>query len=389
MPGLRHAAKKNRLKDQRLLLQTEHGMLAISRNMGHCWRCGKLFGDLDAILGLSNSSHRMTSGFRETLAFVGQASASFNDAREILLKLQGIEISATQIQIITEEIGAAVFVSDVKEAASIFAAPERHIPCVLDKDKAPDILYILLDGSAVNTRVQDEDGSTWKEMKLGMVFRSKDVIKRRTQLESCTITNKEYVAYFGEASKFKEQLFAAAVRAGYGTVKNVVVIADGAHWIWNICDECFPDATQILDFYHMAENVHDYARALYPNNDIKKTQWAHEVIGDIKAGRFQEAINNIVNSPINEDAVKKTVNLHGYLENNKDRVRYDQFDKNGYYIASGMIEGGNKVVIQKRMKQCGMRWSVNGGQFVAALRAKKQSNRWYIVKRLIYNMKAA
>jgi len=50
-----------------------------------------------------------------------------------------------------------------------------------------------------------------------------------------------------------------------------------------------------------------------------------------------------------------------------------------------MIEGGNKVVIQKRMKQCGMRWSVQGGQFVAALRAKNQSQKWDVVEDQCYH----
>ena len=389
MPGLWAATKKNKIRGQLLTLQTCHGKLDISRDMDHCWHCGKLFSSIDANFGLSGSAHRMTKGFQEILAFLGQASASFGDAREILGKLRGTDVCAAQIQKVTEEIGADVFASDMEEAAAISAAPEEHIPYALDKDMADDILYVLLDGSSVNTRVQDEGGSTWKEMKLGMVFRSKDIITRKTQAESCTITKKEYVAYFGEVGKFKELLLAAAVRAGYGLVKNIVVIADGAHWIWNLCDEYFPDAIRILDFYHMAENVYDYAGALYPGNDKAKAQWADEVIENIKAGRFQEAVGIVCRSPLDEAAAKKTVNLSGYLENNRERVCYDQFSAQGYYIGSGMIEGGNKVVIQKRMKQCGMRWSVAGGQFVAALRAKRQSGKWDAVLRSIFDTKAA
>lgn len=66
-------------------------------------------------------------------------------------------------------------------------------------------------------------------------------------------------------------------------------------------------------------------------------------------------------------------------------MNYLKYERNGYYIGSGMIEGGNKVVIQKRMKLCGMRWSVYGGQCVAALRAKSQSEKWDSVKVQIFS----
>ena len=42
----------------------------------------------------------------------------------------------------------------------------------------------------------------------------------------------------------------------------------------------------------------------------------------------------------------------------------------------GAIESGNKMVIGQRMKQAGMRWGISGGQYIAALRAKYESNKW-------------
>ena len=70
------------------------------------------------------------------------------------------------------------------------------------------------------------------------------------------------------------------------------------------------------------------------------------------------------------------VNLYKYMTNNKERINYNSFEEKGYYIGSGAIESGNKTVIQQRMKQSGMRWGVAGGQYIAALRAKYESNMW-------------
>lgn len=77
------------------------------------------------------------------------------------------------------------------------------------------------------------------------------------------------------------------------------------------------------------------------------------------------------------------VNLAGYITNNQNRIQYLEYKNNGYYVGSGMIESGNKVVVQKRLKQAGMRWSRDGAQCIVALRAKYESKRWEDVETLI------
>ena len=63
----------------------------------------------------------------------------------------------------------------------------------------------------------------------------------------------------GNVNEFKKFLFSAAAKAGYGKIKEVVLVGDGAQWIWNLCEELFTDAVQILDYYHLTENVNNYA----------------------------------------------------------------------------------------------------------------------------------
>jgi gluconate kinase len=378
--------KKNKKRRQPITIQTEHGGIVVVRDMDYCWHCGELFGSVDHVLGLGDSGHRVTNGFTELITWTAQMAASFEDARELLQRTRDIEICASQIQIMTEEIGHAVYKADAIEASRVCREAEEKVP---DEGLADDMLYIQMDGSAVNTRIQDKNGSSWKEMKLGMVFRSKDVFKLNRKNESCTITQKEYVTYFGSVDVFKEQLFAAAVRAGYGKVKNVVVIGDGAHWIWNLCDELFPDAVYILDYFHMAEHIHDYAKSIFPINDETRISWAKTLATQIRNGEYQEALEVVRASATNEGLVDKAAKLENYLENNKDKIQYKLFEDKDYYIGSGMIEGGNKVVIQKRMKQCGMRWSVQGGQCIASLRAKKESRQWNKVKNVIFHRDAA
>ena len=321
--------KKNKKTNHPVTVQTPYGKIEIRRQVDYCESCQTTSGRTDNVLEIKNRGHYATKDFIELITYMGQMSSSFEDAKEILNKLRGVEISPSHIQKITEEIGKEVFDKETETSRKIFNEPEKYIPTLLEKEKTDGILYILTDGSAVNTRVEDEDGSTWKEMKLGMVFSDKDVIRRGTKAESSIIMKKEYVTYFGSVNEFKEHLFAAAIRAGYGSIKKVVVIGDGAHWIWNMCRELFPDAECILDYYHMAENVYKYANVLFPNDDKARIKWAKTVTYYVKTEQLDKAIRKINKSPLSYP--ENALNLVQYLENNRDRLHYLQYENNGYY----------------------------------------------------------
>lgn len=238
----------------------------------------------------------------------------------------------------------------------------------------------MTDGLQVNTRVEDENGSTWKEMKLGLVFCDKDVIKKGK--DSHIITKKEYVSYFGGVDEFKKVLFDAAARAGYGKISELVVVGDGAAWIWNMCEEVFPDALQILDYYHLSENTHAYAKILYPEDEVGRKKWVKQILDAVTSGKVDEAIKLVEENRLNK-VPSGVVNLYTYLTNNRDRINYKVYKKKGYYIGSGAIESGNKMVIQQRMKQSGMRWSIKGDQCIATLRTKYESNSWQDIESVI------
>ena len=317
----------------------------------------------------------------ETITYMAQLVPSFERAAEAIKKLLKIEVSAKQIQIVSEEVGREVFEKDKTQSNEAYQKPEVAAPQELPKDRKAGKLYILTDGLQVNTRVEVENGSTWKEMKLGLIFSDKDVINRSN--DSHIITKKEYVSYFGSINEFKKFVFAAAARAGYGKIKEVVVVGDGAQWIWNMCDELFPDAVRILDYFHMSENTYQYSKFLFPDDEVSRKIWANKVLDALKDGKVNDAIKLVEEKKVEKAPVGVT-NLYTYITNNKERIDYKYYKDNGYFIGSGAIESANKMVIQQRMKQSGMRWSVSGGQYIASLRTKHESGRWEEVVETIY-----
>ena len=348
------------------------GHIPIIREGLFCRRCHKGYGVIDKIIGIYGR-HRITKGMTEMTTYMAQLIPSFERASKAIKKVLRIGISPKQIQIVSEEVGRKVFEKDKEVAQKAYERPEEAAPRAVAKRQKEGRLYIMMDGLHVNTRVEDINGSTWREMKLGLIFTDADVITRSDG--NHIITQKEYVSYFGSVNEFKKHVFAAAARAGYGLIKEVVVIGDGAQWIWNMCEELFPDAVQILDFYHLSENAHNYARFIYPEDEVRRKAWVKKALTAVENGDIDKAIKLVEEKKI-EKLPDTVVNFPTYINNNKHRINYRELKQKSYYIGSGAIESANKMVIQQRMKQSGMRWSILGGQDIASLRTKHESGRW-------------
>ena len=161
-----------------------------------------------------------------------------------------------------------------------------------------------------------------------------------------------------------------AVRNGYGQVEKVVIIADGATWIRNMCHDLFPDAVQILDLFHLKENVYSYAKYKFNHDASKYIPWAEETNSKLENGCVDEVIASLT---ADEQIPSDVVNLKKYLVNNREKVNYPVYKREGFFVGSGAIESANKTIVKRRLKQAGMRWSVGGAQSVLTLRAKVES----------------
>jgi len=309
------------------------------------------------------------------IALYGQNQSSFDNAKFMIERALGMVINEETIREITESIGQKVFEDDTIKAKAVL---ENIVNIETCETKDDNILYIMIDGAAVNTRVEDENGSTWRENKPVVVFTDKDMIKRKDG--GHIIVKKEYMPYIGSSENFKGYVLDTAIRAGYGKIKNVVVIADGATWIRNMCEEIFLDAIQILDLYHLKENIYNYAKCKFNNDSQKYTPWAEKICASIEKGKIEEVLAQLPNE---EKLPTGVVNLKTYLTNNINKINYPEYRAKGYFVGSGAIESANKVVVQRRLKQAGMRWSVSGAQALLTLRAKMESGLWNEVEKKV------
>ena len=353
--------------------------LEIERDYYYCRKCRHREIPLDERIGLSELPYKMTREVMLEVAYYCQNQSSFSEGSAMLKRAIGLEVNQETAREITEKIGSLVFEADTRKAEHLLNNM-HEIDMKNEGDKAKTTLYIMTDGAAVNTRVEDENGTTWREGKTVIAFTDKDLVKRADG--GNIIVKKECASFIGSAEDFRGYVLKTAVNVGYGRVKNVVMIADGAAWIRNMGNELFPDATQILDLYHLKENIYTYAKYKFSQNEKEYVSWAEEFIDKIEKGRVDEALNLL---PKSEELPSGVPNLRTYIINNSDKIKYSEYREKGYFVGSGAIESANKVIVQRRLKQAGMRWSVQGAQALLSLRAKVESDLWdKDVKSLLY-----
>lgn len=173
-------------------------------------------------------------------------------------------------------------------------------------------------------------------------------------------------AKYGARSIFEEYVRKTAMQMGQIVAKKVLFIADGAHTNWEIRKTNFPEALEILDFYHAFEHIGAFCQ-LYRDKATggrQKDRWTTMMFeGDVL--QMIEEIKAAI--PTLTDPGKGMTEL-GYFRNNKDRMHNDAYRQAGYPIGSGVVEGACKNVVGKRFKGSGMRWKKADNDYVLRTR---------------------
>ena len=334
---------------------------------------------LDEYLRIDKLPFKVSIKAMIEIAFWGQNQPSFKRASEIIKRIHNIEISPNSVLKITEFVGKVVYDYNYTKAKEIW---EKRAKLNVDGNKSKGILYIEADGAAVNTRIEDKDGSTWKENKLAIFFSEKDIYKRKNKAN--IINHKEFVSYVGNVDTFRILLFAKAVELEYWKYEKIIFISDGATWLRNMITELFPEAIQILDKFHLIENIYEYGNYVLNENKKKVEIFKEKIVGYCYSNEY-----NLIKKELKKyskvEIPTSVCNLPTYIENNKDKIDYSTYEHNNWFIGSGAIESSNKTIVQLRLKQAGMRWSVEGANYILILRCFFESNHWNDIEKIVTN----
>jgi len=329
---------------------------------------------LDDFLRLTDLPFNMTPEMMLNTAFWAQSQGSYQEAEDAILRAYKLKIDDDTIRKVTNYIGNLIFQEDCRRAEDAYNKLNKG-KLQFPARKKKGVLYIEVDGATLNTRSKDDSGSSWRENKLGIVFSSDNIYtwtSKRGEKQR-KILKREYTAYIGSVSEFKKHVLSCALKNGYGTYEKTVMIGDGATWIRNMREELFPDAQQILDFYHLCENVNTFAKHFFGMEPSKYTKWATETCDLLRGSKYYEVLTDLKEK---KKPASCPIDLYGYIQNNVDNIDYASYDQEGLFVGSGAIESGNKSVLQHRLKQAGMRWNTPTAQNMLTLRTKSKSELW-------------
>lgn len=319
---------------------------------------GSLEVNKDHILNQSGGNFQISSYLQDILCYLGQLT-TFEEGSEVMEKLTGQKVNAKQIERVSHYYGNML---EENFERSIENGEEAKYK---EEDKN-EVHYAQVDGGMVLTR---ED--SWKEMKLARIFKDENDIEISKNRN--LITESQYVAHLGDHKKFLPK-----VEYYIDPLKLLVFIADGARWIWNWIESSYPNAIQILDFFHAKEHLCEFAK-LYFREEKKRSDWIDIqclLLLNDKSDKVIKNIEQLDYSRKNEKIKKARDSLTSYYSNNFKRMQYKSFREKGLMIGSGPIESAHRHVIQQRLKLSGQRWTIKGAQQIANLRVANKSDEW-------------
>jgi len=221
----------------------------------------------------------------------------------------------------------------------------------------------------------------FREVKTGVLLLPTERVETSPGRRS--LVRRFLVSCLGDADAIFIHLWARLRELGWlGTNTVVVIIGDGAEWIWKRAT-MFPRRCEILDFWHAVEHAWEFARLRYGEGSGQADRWVHKIAEDLRAGDIQNVIARLERMRPKLPEVRESLDgLIGYYRDNASRMHYDQYIRLGYGIGSGAVESAHKQVIHARFRQAGMRWSETGARRLLALRLLLLNQDWALLDQL-------
>jgi len=347
-----YAAKFHSYQQRRVL--TVHGEVTVRRAYYYCGRCKQSFIPYDDVLGLVDE---ISPGLMPLVCLAGTLAPFVDAAEDVLKRFSGVRVSPSTVLRCTEGQGERLR-AQLKEGRMVEptqAEPKWTAP----REAGQPAAYVGLDAFSVPMQGVEASKAEHRMMYTALLY----------------TPEKEHTRYLVDfdLDALAELVRSQARALGLSQVSDLIAVTDGGNGLEEALQRYLADnLTTILDWYHAAEHICDFAKVWHSRDEEARTQWQHEAKG-ILYEQGGEALlvhlQALALPPRTSAAVHEELRkLIGYFENNRHRTDYATYRQNGWDIGSGPTEAGCKI-IGERLKGSGMRWVEDGAATVAALRA--------------------
>lgn len=375
---VRCAACAGRLKRQ---ARTRHvvglvGNYALRRDYAWCPHCGWSVVPVDAAVGLGTGA--LSPGLARVVARAA-VETSFEHAAEQVQEAVGVRVSTETVRRTAEHLGA---VAEAQTQAAIAQAAQGAPATAVAQEPprpTPSTLAVEVDGVLVHR----DDG--WHEMKVVTVAPlgpdvQTDTDTGRTHLRWRAAS---YGVGTEEAETFWWRVYVEARRRGLGTpaVRTVVVLGDGAAWIWSRAAHFLGvagvEVVEIVDIYHAYGYLWAVGNAHFGAGSPQAAAW----VEPLKDRLYLQGPAPVLTAlaalvPTTLEAGAAIADAQSYFTTHTACMDYPRFVARQFPIGSGAVESACKCVVEARLKGAGMRWATAGSQAIASLRALHRSGRW-------------
>lgn len=345
--------------------------------------CGEGNAPVDDLYGLQPG--QVSAGLAELLTLAG-VELAFDHSRRWLKGFLLFDVSENTIRQETQALGQeqATHETQLREQSQDPAWVQAHLRTTTP---VPTRLYGSLDAAKVRIeprQVAEKQANpeAWRDLKVGCWYEAEPVPPRHRSTRQQAVTARgqlsqrathiRYYCDLVEAATFGQLMWATGCAAQADLTQELVFVCDGAVWIWNLITTHYPQAVQIVDWYHAADRLHRVAHAAF-SQTAPRERWLEHTEADLWEGRVAAVSQACAQLGLQCAEAQEAA---AYFTNNATRMRYDQYRAHGYLIGSGTVESSCKQIVTQRLKCSGAQWIVPGAVDTAKARAAWLSEAW-------------
>lgn len=346
--------------------------------------CGQGMAPLDQEYGLEPGA--MSSGLAALLGMAG-IEFGFDQSRAWLQAFLLFDVSENTVRAETQTLGALQAEREAELCRQ--SQDEEHLQTRLRQTTPlPPRLYGSLDAAKVRIEPRPKAGQKpekqdeWRDLKIGCWYEAEPVPaaycssrQRDKAARAQPVLRAKKMRYYcdiAEAEAFGKLMWGTGCAVQADLVPELVFVCDGALWIWLLIARYYPQALQIVDWYHAADRLKRVAQAAFPL-EADREQWREQITDHLWEGRVETVAQACERLAARCEEARQAVT---YFTNNAQRMKYDQFRAAGYLIGSGTVESGCKQIVTQRLKRPGAQWQVEGAVQTAKARAAWLSGDW-------------
>ena len=316
---------------------------------------------------------KITPAFARKLCFTVTATGSYEEAAQVASQWAQTVDDSTLHRLV-QRLGARA----VSQAQSRYEQPpSERLP-----QRAPSPLGVLMvdgcqiryRGSGWGKKKTSKERVEWHELKLGVFYRHEEAA--RTDSGRGLLIDKITVSWQEQPMELGQRLHWEALRQGLARAREVLFLADGAEWPWNLKKERWSHAKELLDFYHAGEHLWELGRALHGDKQPELSQWVEPVRHQLRYGKEPQALRQISRLSKRRGEPGKVIGREqNYFQTHSKRMNYQAIARRGWPIGSGAVESACRQK-QCRFKRCGQFWTHAGLRNLCALDEARRNHHW-------------